>query len=141
MIRRAHREKLCAVCGKPFRSHRPEAMTCGETCKKRRQRGSKGTGFGGFGPPLKSLVVPPTAAAMGLTEAERILKLYPNGKEVFCDLVTRNAPGRVDWIWGHNHLDVQPGINMIPVNLGFEWRWLYPTKSGGWCVKRKCDSF
>lgn len=31
-------QKPCAVCGKPFEAQRPQAMYCGETCKKRAQR-------------------------------------------------------------------------------------------------------
>lgn len=32
-------QRLCAVCSAPFEAQRPQAKYCGETCKKRAQRG------------------------------------------------------------------------------------------------------
>ena len=50
---------VCQACGRSFWAARSDARSCGPTCKKRLQRGSKGTGHGGFGPPPSSSQVVP----------------------------------------------------------------------------------
>lgn len=165
MNRLKQHHKTCEICQCKFWSHRSDARTCSETCKKRRQRGTQYAYVKGpLGPhtlkklpPAPSLAqvpatrsgkpgrecrrdVPATRSATPGTKAEALSNLYPHGKDVFCDVKEGVKPGRVDWKWGTAHQETAPDFPMIPVNLGFEWRWLHPTKNGGWCCQRKQDA-
>ena len=87
-------QKKCEICGKCFTASRIDAKTCGPTCKKRRQRGSKRTGHGGFGPLIASQVVPFILEAVPV-----IQRVWPQGTVVRVKHpgTQRVEPGRVDW--------------------------------------------
>lgn len=86
--------KKCEICGKSFTASRSDKKTCSPTCKKRRQRGSVREGHGGFGPLIKSQVVPFILDAVPV-----IKRVWPQGTVVKIKHpgTQRVEPGKVDW--------------------------------------------
>ena len=97
--------KVCEACGRSFLAARSDARSCGATCKKRLQRIAKRQAV-------------PSIAAVAV---EGIYAGWPHGAYCTCSIGGEKKPGRIDWNYPR-----KPATSgdEVPVNLGFEWRWL-----------------